>query len=135
MKLNQEPFEAIKIGKQSIEVRLYDEKRRKVKVVDEIVFLKRPEEIEKFTVEITGLSIFKSFKDLFQAIDPEKLGYQKRINLADQLNCMKKYYSEDEEKKYGAVGIHLQTTFFRSNNLVKLILQGSVAQLVRASES
>ena len=38
MKLDKEPFEKIKSGEKTIELRLYDEKRRKIRVGDIIVF-------------------------------------------------------------------------------------------------
>lgn len=83
MRLHPKPFEAIKKGKQLIETRLYDEKRQQIKVGDQIVFLKRPEEVEKLTVEVVGLSIFKSFLDLFKAIDKYKFGYLEDITLEE----------------------------------------------------
>ena len=38
MKLNVEPFEAIRNHKKTVEIRLNDEKRQKVKIGDTIVF-------------------------------------------------------------------------------------------------
>ena len=38
MKLRSDPFERIKSGKKTIEIRLYDEKRRKIKEKDFIEF-------------------------------------------------------------------------------------------------
>ena len=38
MKLNASPFEMIKSGVKSIELRLYDEKRQKIKIGDTIIF-------------------------------------------------------------------------------------------------
>lgn len=108
MRLHPEPFEAIKAGTQLIETRLYDEKRQQIKVGDQIIFSKRPEESEKLTVEVVGLLIFRSFKDLFKAVDRRKFGYSNDVTLEEQVNCMRKYYSEDEEKRYGVVGIHLK---------------------------
>ena len=43
MSLNPAPFEKIKNGEKSIEIRLYDEKRRGVKIGDIIIFSKLPE--------------------------------------------------------------------------------------------
>lgn len=108
MRLHTEPFELIKAGKQLIETRLYDEKRQQIQVGDQIVFLKRPECEEQLVVEVIGLSIFKTFKDLFQAIDKSKFGYSEGDTLEDQVNCMRKYYSNEEENKFGVVGIHIE---------------------------
>ena len=41
MRLNDEPFQAIKDGTKTIEMRLYDEKRRMIQVGDVIRFTNR----------------------------------------------------------------------------------------------
>lgn len=40
MKLNPEPFELISSGQKTIELRLNDEKRQRIKISDEIIFTK-----------------------------------------------------------------------------------------------
>ena len=45
-------FDAIKKGTKTVEVRLNDEKRRKIKVGDTIEFIKIPEQNEILTVEV-----------------------------------------------------------------------------------
>ena len=45
MKLKEDPFERMKNGTKTIEFRLYDEKRRKIKVGDEIEFFKLPKSV------------------------------------------------------------------------------------------
>lgn len=108
MRLHPEPFELIKAGRQTIETRLYDDKRKLMKVGDRIVFLKRPECTEQLIAVVVELSIFNSFKDLFQSIDKLQFGYSENDTLEDQIKCMRKYYSEDEEKEYGVIGIHIE---------------------------
>ena len=39
MRLNKEPFEMIKSGMKTIELRLYDEKRKLLRIGDEIEFI------------------------------------------------------------------------------------------------
>lgn len=108
MRLDEEPFVAIKSGKQTIEVRLFDDKRSLLNVGDRITFFKRPDEVESFEVSVIGLSIFNSFEDLFKAIDKEKFGYEEDDTLEYQIECMRKFYSVDEEAECGVVGIHLK---------------------------
>ena len=45
--LDEDIFEVVKYGTKNVEVRVNDEKRRKLKVGDIITFLKRPDDIEK----------------------------------------------------------------------------------------
>ena len=40
--LHPEVFEIVKSGVKDVEARVYDEKRRKLKIGDTLVFLKRP---------------------------------------------------------------------------------------------
>ena len=68
MKLNQEPFEAIKNGTKTVEFRLYDEKRKKVQVGDEIEFSKLPELQEKLLVKVIDLYKEESFAKLFKKV-------------------------------------------------------------------
>ncbi|EMF47167.1 hypothetical protein B481_1329 [Planococcus halocryophilus Or1] len=49
MGLYEGPFNSIKSGKKTVEVRLSDQKRRDLRKGDTIEFTKLPEENEKFT--------------------------------------------------------------------------------------
>lgn len=53
MKLEEEYFNYIKNGTKRIEIRLFDEKRRKIKIGDKIIFYKLPDMKEK--IEVKGV--------------------------------------------------------------------------------
>lgn len=108
MSLNPEPFKNIKNGKKIIEIRLYDEKRQKVHPKDVIVFVKLPDKKEEIAVEVTGLSIFSSFRELFSNFEKTKFGHPNDITIDDQINRQREHYKEDEEAAYGVVGIHIK---------------------------
>ncbi len=108
MRLHSAPFSAIKSGTQVVETRIYDTKRKHIKVGDTIVFFKRPEEVEQLITVVTGLSVHTSFRDLFQTIDKIKLGYKNEDTIEYQLSSIRKYYSEKKEKMYGVIGIYLR---------------------------
>ena len=72
MKLKEDPFERMKNGTKTIEFRLYDEKRRKIKVGDEIEFFKLPKLQERILVRVKNLYRGDSFKNLFKIIFPDK---------------------------------------------------------------
>ena len=105
MRLYNKPFESIKNGKKTIEIRLYDEKRRKVKVGDIIEF-SNLDNNEKIKVKVINLHIFSNFEELFNNFDKTLLGY----NLDEEANYteMYKYYTKEEENKYGVVGIEIK---------------------------
>lgn len=108
MSLNSAPFEKIKNGKKSIEIRLYDEKRRNVKIGDMIIFIKLPEKTEKIKVEVVGLSIFKSFRDLFSNFEKSKFGHEQNLSVEEQVNKQREHYTEYEEQQYGVIGMHIK---------------------------
>ncbi len=108
MRLHPAPFDLIKAGKQKIETRLFDEKRRDLQVGDQVIFLKRPDGKERMTVEVTGLSLFKTFEELFRSINKTEFGYKPTDTLEYQILCMRQYYTEEDEQKYGVIGIHVK---------------------------
>ena len=65
MQLNESPFNKIKNGTKTVEFRLYDDKRKQIKVGDKIEFSKLPELQEKLVVEVIELYQDKTFEKLF----------------------------------------------------------------------
>lgn len=105
MRLNKEPFEKIKSGTKTIEMRLYDEKRKEIVVGEIIHFINRQND-EELTAKVVALHIYPSFKELYKNFDKLKLGYNsdEEANFKD----MEKYYSPEEQEKYGVVGIEIE---------------------------
>lgn len=103
MKLQESPFERIKNGTKTIEFRLYDEKRRKIKIGDKIEFSKLPELNEKIVVEVLDLYRDVSFEELFKKVLNEDSEEIKR-----KTDAMLQYYSHDQEKEYGVLGIKIK---------------------------
>lgn len=101
MKLKESPFERIKNGKKTIEFRLYDEKRKKIKIGDKIEFSKLPNLQETILVEVVDLYKEDSFENLFSKLYSDK----EKIN--EKVNTMHTYYSPENEKKYGVLGIKI----------------------------
>lgn len=106
MKLHSSPFEMIKSGQKTIELRLYDEKRRQIKVGDNIVFTNTVTG-ETLTATVIKLHVFDSFSELYKNLPLLKCGYTNDdITAASPLDMLE-YYSREEEKKHGVVGIEL----------------------------
>ena len=106
MRLNTAPFEMIKCGKKTIELRLYDEKRRKINVGDKIVFT-NTEGGEELTVEVVKLHIFDSFEELYSSLPLLKCGYTDADVGEAHFSDMEEYYSAEEQKRYGVLGIEI----------------------------
>ncbi len=102
MKLLEKPFQAIKDGTKTIEYRLYDEKRRKLKIGDKIEFSKLPDLYEKITVEILDFYHAKNFKELFEKCMDSQLEVEEHIKTIYNI------YSKEEEKQYGVIGIKIK---------------------------
>ena len=104
MKLNESPFERIKNGTKTIEFRLYDEKRRKIKVGDQIEFSKLPDLQEKILVEVLELYRESTFENLFRKL------YTDEEEIVKKTKSMYNYYLPEKEKEYGVIGIKIKNS-------------------------
>ncbi len=106
MKLQPEPFEMIKSGQKTIELRLFDEKRRQIRIGDRIVFANTATG-ERLGATVVALHLFDSFAQLYQALPLLQCGYTEETVQKAHPADMECYYSAEEQKRYGVVGIEL----------------------------
>ena len=106
MKLNPTPFEQIKRGAKTIELRLFDEKRQKIKEGDTIVF-SNTDTGETLYTTVLRLHRFDTFAALYQALPLLSCGYTKETVASAHPSDMEQYYSAEEQQRYGVVGIEL----------------------------
>ena len=106
MKLHPAPFGMIKSGRKTIELRLFDEKRRKIKVGDGITFT-NTETGEKLTKTVKTLHRFDSFDTLYSALPLLQCGYTEEDVDKARPSDMAQYYSPEEQAQYGVIGIEL----------------------------
>lgn len=104
MRLHKEPFESIKNGNKTYELRLYDEKRRAIQVGDLICFTSPNG--EQLFVKVQKLHIFESFKELYATLPLLQCGYEDESDA--KAEDMEAYYSKSEQQKYGVVGIEIE---------------------------
>lgn len=101
MGLQEKYLRLIKEGKKKIEGRLYDEKRKRIKPGDIIIFEGR------LKVKVKGLRVYHSFKEML-----EKEGLERVLpnvkSIDEGVKIYRKFYSEEEEKKYGVVAIEVE---------------------------
>ena len=105
LKLATEPFDAIVSGEKTIESRLYDEKRQKIQLGDEIVFTNRDKPGQTATVKVVGLLRYATFHDLFSHNNPRRFGGESVEWLEEQLG---EFYSLDDQLEDGVVGIEFK---------------------------
>lgn len=105
MKLNSDPFRKIKNGSKTIELRLYDEKRRLLNIGDVIIFTNINTE-EKLETSIENIYRYSNFEELYKNFNKVELGYDE--NEEASYTDMEEYYSKDDILKYGVVGIKIK---------------------------
>lgn len=105
MKLWDAPFKSIKSGTKTIEMRLYDEKRKGIKINDTIEFT-NAETGEILTAQVLALHLYPSFDELYKAFPKEKLGYD--VEEPAHPNDMTKFYPQEEINEFGVVGIEIK---------------------------
>ena len=105
MKLNNEPFNLIKNGTKTVELRLNDEKRKLFNIGDEIEFTNITNG-EKLFVDIINLHKYPSFEELYKHFDKVEMGYNK--DEPAESKDMEAYYSKEEQDKYGVLGIEIR---------------------------
>ncbi|HZJ89879.1 MAG TPA: ASCH domain-containing protein [Bacilli bacterium] len=108
LNLNSRPFSLIANGEKSVEMRLFDEKRQKIAVGDELVF-KNIVTKETLNVVVEKLERYHSFQALYAQIPQTLLGY-KNGEAADYRD-MYTYYTREAEKNYGVLAIYIRKTF------------------------
>ena len=108
MKLYNKLFTLIREKRKNIEVRLNDEKRREIEIGDEIIFSNYDNPNEQIKVKVVGLSKFNSFRELYSSFPKSNFGHKEEIKLEEQIQNVREIYSEEKEKKYGVLGIHIE---------------------------
>lgn len=104
MKLTKIPFDQIVSGKKTIESRLYDEKRQQVEVGDTITFTLIDDPNRSITKKVKDLYQVDSFEELFKILPASEFGGE---STEDLLVSIRAYYSEEDEKKNGVIGIRI----------------------------
>ena len=105
MRLNNEPFNKIKEGTKTVELRLLDEKRKALRVGDKIIFTNRANN-EKIDVLVTNLFKADSFEPIYEKYSKVAMGYNEEDEAKPE--DMEEYYSKEEIKKYGCIAIEIE---------------------------
>lgn len=99
MKVQPRYYEAIKDGIKQIELRLYDEKRKEIKLGDTIEILK-----ERILVKVIGLLHYESFPMLLRDFDSSILAGP-TVSKEELLRDLEVYYPKEKQAKFGVLGI------------------------------
>ena len=105
MSLRPEYYEMVRSGDKDIELRLYDEKRHQMRNNDIILLYDAQNPSEYMQCRIVRLHIAASFADLSKKISMPRTGF---ASLEKLMHAISAFYDEDQESKYGIVGIELE---------------------------
>ena len=106
MNLVPSAFRKIADGSKTIELRLNDEKRQQINVDDTIIFNNISTK-DIITAQVARLHKFSDFEELYKALPLEKCGYTVAELDTAHYTDMEQYYTKEQIKKYGALGIEL----------------------------
>ncbi len=107
MNLSPVPFEMIKSGQKTIELRLNDEKRQRIKTGDTIIF-SNTESGERLGVKVKQIHKFESFAQLYKSLPLLSCGYTQADIETAKPEDMDVYYSPERQKEYGVLGIEIE---------------------------
>lgn len=121
MHLADDMFEKVKAGTKTIEMRLFDDKRKLVDIGDYIEFRKLSDKNERVIRRVADLQPYESFKDAFERVyyenkkrieglrfTPEQLGSPADSDLKSLVDGMYKYYDKAQEKEHGVIAFTLE---------------------------
>lgn len=135
MNLHVQPFLLIEEGCKDIEMRLNDERRRKMHEGDFILFF-QPTMQKYLFAKIIKIHHFLDFHLLYKSFDKERLGYLKQEEAKP--SDMNLYYTDEQIKRYGVLGIEIQVIHRFQYEVIGNEIQGlqfKIYQFIGANEN
>ena len=105
MSVRNKYFEMIKSGQKDIELRAYDEKRKKMKTGDKFLLFDAENPDEYIICEILNMHVAPDFESLFKKIDIKRSGFKDMTELMDTIT---KFVSREELTREQVVGIEIK---------------------------
>lgn len=122
MKLYEDNFKALITGEKTREYRLYDEKRRLIKVGDNILFKKLPLLDEEYLTIVEKIEIFSNWYDCYATyFDEDFKNDYKTIDDVVEDTYRGGYYTKEESDKYGCCCITLKRLIKKNNSLYSIV--------------
>ncbi len=107
MHLDPEAYARMEDGKKTVELRLFDEKRRRIQSGDVIRFESTVDESDVLFARVEGMRFFASFDELYAALPLTACGYTEAEIKTASPRDMDRYYAREEQAKWGVVGIEV----------------------------
>lgn len=105
MSVRHKYFEMIKSGRKDIELRAYDEKRRKVKIGDKFQLFDAENSPDYIICEVLNMHVAPDFESLCKKIDIKRTGFK---NMTELMNVITKFVSPEELSREQVVGMEIK---------------------------
>ena len=105
MSVRHKYFELIKSGQKDIELRAYDEKRKKMKSGDKFLLFDAENPNEYIICEVLNMHIAPDFESLFKKIDIKRSGFK---DIAELMDTITKFVPREELAREQVVGIEIK---------------------------
>jgi len=105
MGLNSDQFELVFMETKTIEIRLNDEKRRRLHVGDSIYFYNVADETQQLVRRVKSLRQFTTFADLYSQYSPESVGSAPGDDVDQRVADTYTIYTPEQEKQWGVLAI------------------------------
>ena len=105
MSVRHKYFEMIKSGQKDIELRAYDEKRKKMKAGDRFLLYDAENERESIICEILNMHVAPDFESLFKNLDIKRSGFR---DIDELMDVITKFVSRAELQREQVVGIEIK---------------------------
>lgn len=121
MKLQSEYFDYILYGDKRYELRLNDEKRKKINYDDIIIFSRDGVSDDKLITLVRGITKRNSFDEI---IDEQSMSLlaSKDKKKEELLSELDKFYSKEKQMKYGVLAIRIEIVYFIGSKLDKKLI-------------
>ena len=106
MLIKPEYFELVKSGVKKYEVRTNDERRKAMKIGDQILLIKEPEKVETLLLDIVDKKEYPNFTTLYDSLPKRDVGFEGR-ETKDIVQELRRFYTEEQENQIGVVAIEV----------------------------
>lgn len=105
LNVQEKYYNLLKSGQKTIELRLYDDKRKAIKVGDTIEFTNNSDSSDNFVAKVINLHQAKDFASLCEKIDCRQAGMSTNEEL---IKVLEEFYSLERQKELGVIGIEVK---------------------------
>lgn len=108
MSVKEKYYNRLKSGQKIIELRLFDDKRKSIKIDDIIKFCNASDEDDTFQAKVIDLHKAVNFEKLCNIIEPSKAGFESKEDL---LKILEEFYPIEKQNEIGVIGIEVAKIF------------------------